>query len=269
MKQFSTFLNAVLAGVLTFILLFSVFPIVKANAAQTSQPTAVAPQSACDSSRTIQVSGTAVVNVTPDRVLIQIGVQSNGFSVQEVQRANTATIGDVVNAIKALGIDAKDIATDWYVINPIYEDYDALRIKGYRINNSVAITLREISRANDVITAALGAGANQVMNVEFYTSQLRTYRDQARILAVQAATEKAQALTGAAGAGTGCLLNISENTWSYYNGGWYGSNQNLWTQNTMQNAAPASGGGTLTEAGPVNLGQIAVRAEVSITFGLK
>ena len=106
-------------------------------------------------------------------------------------------------------------------------------------------------------------------DVEFYTSQLRTYRDQARTLAVQAATEKAQALTKAAGAGTGCVLSITENSSSYYNGWWYGNNQNQWTQNVSQNIAPTAGQATQSEAGSVSLGQISVRAEVGITFGLK
>jgi uncharacterized protein len=269
MKPFSTFFTGVLVSALVFVLLFSALPGVKAGATQTPQPAVLAPQSTCDSSRSIQVSGTAVVNVVPDRVQIQLGVQSNGLTVQKVSQANTDTISRVVNAIKALGVDAKDIATDWYVIEPLYEDYDSLHIKGYRINNMVAITLRDITKANDVIAVALAAGVNQVTNVEFYTSQLRIYRDQARSLAVQAATEKAQALTNAAGAATGCVLNISENTMSYYNGWWYGNNQNHWTQNVVQNAAPASEQGALTEAGPVSLGQISVRAEVSISFGLK
>ena len=192
MKQFSTFLNGVLASVLVFILLFSVLPNIKANAAPTPQPVTTTSPSTCDSSRSIQVSGTAVVNVVPDRVRIQLGVQSNGRTAEIVQQVNTDTISRVVAAVKALGVDAKDITTDWYVIDPIYEDYDSLHIKGYRINNSVAITLREITKVNDVLTVALDAGANQVTNVEFYTSQLRTYRDQARLLAVQAATEKAR-----------------------------------------------------------------------------
>jgi hypothetical protein len=65
-------------------------------------------------------------------------------------------------------------------------------------------------------------------------------------------------------------MNINENSWSYYNGGWYSRNRDLWTQNTMQNITPAGGEtGTLTEAGPVNLGQISVRAEVSASFSLK
>jgi len=171
-------------------------------------------------------------------------VQSNGTTPQRVEAANSATINKVVRALKALGVAEKDIVTDWYVIEPLYDDHNSLTIEGYRIYNIVAVTLRDISKVNKVIVAALNAGANQVVNVEFYLSDLRKYRDQARDLAMKAAGEKAGDLASAAGAETGCVMSINENSWSYYNGGrygWYGQSQNLWTQNTVQNAAPAGG----------------------------
>jgi len=203
-------------------------------------------------------------------VLIQLGVQSNATTPQAVESANSLTINKVIRSLKAQGIEEKDIVTDWYVIEPIYDDYSSLYIKGYRINNIVAITLRDISKVNQVIIAALKAGSNQVVNVEFYLSDLRKYRDQARELAMVAAQEKAGDLASAAGAETGCVMNINENTWSYYNGGWYSQNRDLWTQNTVQNISPAGGeAGALTDAGPVNLGQISVRAEVSASFSLQ
>lgn len=37
-----------------------------------------------------------------------------------------------------------------------------------------------------------------------------------------AANEKAQDLAEAAGAEAGCVVSINENTWSYFNSGWYG-----------------------------------------------
>jgi uncharacterized protein len=275
MKQFSTVVNTILACTLIFILFSIGLPNSSAKAATPtpSPETAQSTQSACDSTRSIQVSGTAVMNVVPDRVLIQLGVQSNGRSPKEVQTVNSATINQVTKALKSMGIDAKDIATDWYTIEPLYEDYDSLRIKGYRTHNIIAITLRDVKKTNDVMVAAMQAGANQVVNVEFYTSELRKYRDQAREMAMKAAAEKAQALAHAAGAEMGCVLNINENTSSSFNGwGWwwgYGNNQNLWTQNVMQNAAPTGGGTPTLDDGPVSLGQISVKAEVGVTFGLK
>ena len=269
MKQISTILNALMAFVLVLILAAFGFPSAKVKAAPIVE---VAGESdlICDTGRSVQVSGTAVVNVTPDRVLIQLGIQSNATTPQKVESINSATINKIIRALEAQGIEEKDIVTDWYVIEPIYDSYNSLYIKGYRIYNIVAVTLRDISKVNKVIVAALKAGANQVVNVEFYLSDLRKYRDQARELAMKAAKEKARDLASAAGAETGCVMNINENSWPYYNGGWYGQNRDLWTQNVMQNAAPASGDSSaLTEAGPVDLGQISVRAEVSASFSLK
>jgi len=233
-----------------------------------------APPPVCDASRSIQVSGTAVINVTPDRVLIQLGVQSNGSNAAKAEAANSKTIQKIVAALKKLGIEQKDIVTDLYIIEPIYDDYSDLRIKGYRINNVVAITLRDVNKVNKVLAAAMENGANQVLNTEFYLSDLRSYRDQAREMAMKAAREKATDLARAAGSDVGCVLTINENSWSYFNGwGWYGGNnssRDLWTQNAVQNAAPPTGAeGTLSDSGPISVGQISVRAEVSASFGLK
>jgi hypothetical protein len=65
-------------------------------------------------------------------------------------------------------------------------------------------------------------------------------------------------------------LNINENSWSYYNGWWYGRNQqNTMTQNVVQNVAPSGGSGSGAGDEPISLGQISIKAEVSATFGLK
>jgi len=274
MKQIATILNTILACALVFMLVSLGLPDTNVKAAPTAETkleTAEKTEVVCDNGRSIQVSGTAVVNVIPDRALIQLGVQSNGATPQIVEAVNSATINKITRALKAQGVAEKDIVTDWYVIQPIYDDYDSLYIKGYRIHNIVAVTLRDILKVNKIIGAALNAGANQVVDVEFYLSDLRKYRDQARELAMKAATEKANDLASAAGAETGCVMSINENTWSQYYGGWYGGqSRELWTQNVMQNAEPAGGtSGALTDAGPVNLGQVSVRAEVSASFSLK
>ena len=200
MKQSSNYVSLFLFAAMALGLFSFVLPRSAVQAAHTS-PTPEAPelQAECDASpRTINVSGTAVINVTPDRALIQLGVQSNGMTPDMVEAANTAAIQKVMKAVQATGVAAKDIATDLYVIEPLYDDYDSLYIKGYRINNVVAITLRDVRKTSPVIAAALKAGANQVLNVEFYTSELRKYRDQARELAMKAAAEKANDLASAA-----------------------------------------------------------------------
>lgn len=201
-------------------------------------------------------------------------MQSNGSSAAKAEAANSQTIQRIVAALKKLGVEQKDIVTDHYIIEPIYKDYSDLNIKGYRINNVVAITLRDVNKVNKVLAAALENGANQVLNTEFYLSDLRAYRDQAREMAMKAAREKASDLARAAGSDVVCVLNINEYSWSYFNGwGWFGGNsssRDLWTQNAAQNAAPpAVVEGALSDAGPISVGQISVRAEVSASLGLE
>ncbi len=267
MKQLTSILHFILAGAILFILLNSGLPATDARAMQSLQVTNNT--NACDSSRTLNVSGTAIVNVPPDRALIQLGVESNGITPSDVEAANAFAIQRVIKALEKLGIASKDIVTDRYIINPVYESYDSLYIKGYRIDNIVAVTLRDVDKTSQVIVKALESGANQVVNVELYTSELRKYRDQAREMAMVAAKEKAQALAKAAGVDTGCVLNINENTWSYYNGWWSRSNRDLWTQNVVQNLTPNGAAAYSNEDGPVSLGQISIRAEVGATFELK
>ena len=275
MKQIQTIVNTVLACMLIFLLLLTGLPAFNVHA-DTLTPTPQAKQtqtSTCDQERTVQVTGTAVVNVTPDRALIKLGVQTNGRTVKDAQAKNTTAINKVSFALKAMGIETKDIATDWYTLEPVYDDYEDLHISGYRIHNVIEVTVRDVKKNNDLIAAAFQAGANQVLNVEFYTSELRKYRDQAREMAMTAAAEKASALAKAAGSDTGCVLNINENSWLYFNNGgwWYGysSNQNLWTQNAVQNVQPTGGKTSTLEDGPISAGQISIRAEISATFGLK
>lgn len=277
MKQFSTVINTVLACLLVFILFSVGAPNSTAHASTptpTAEPTQRPETNDCDPSRAIQVSGVAVVNVNPDRALIKLGVQSNGKSAKEAQKRNSDTITQVVNALKKLGVETKDISTDWYTVVPLYEDYDSLHIEGYRIYNTVEVTLRDVSKANDAIVAAFSAGANQVVDVQFYTSELRKYRDQAREAAMKAAREKAEALSSAAGSDVSCVLSISENTQSNFNyGGWwwygYNSNSNIMTQNVVQNVESGGSGSSSLDDGPLSAGQISIRAEIFASFGLE
>ena len=265
MKATSTLWNLALVGALVMLGLDTLHP-----RAQAAGLLAATTQDACDSSRSVHVSGAAVVYVTPDRALIQLGVQSNGTTPDSVRSDNARDIQRVIRAISALGVQSKDIATDYYIVYPIYEDYSSLVIKGYRIDNTVSITLREVDLVDEVIIAALKAGANEIQDLQFYTSELRKYCDQARALAMEAAGEKAQALAGAAEAQAGCILSISENTWSHYYGSWRGGRETaLWAQNVIQNAGSSQGESMLMDDSPITLGQIAIRAEVDASYSLR
>lgn len=271
MRKSSSWFTVLTIVILAFAFLKTGTPEPAAAAAAPMASATASTAPLCDGKRSVQVTGTAVISVAPDRALIQLGVQSNGATTSAVEQMNSMATQAVIKAVRSLGVDAPDIATDVYIVEPIYESYDSLYIKGYRINNVVAITLRDVSKTSVIISAALRAGANQVLGVDFYTSELRKYRDQAREMAMKAAQEKAGALAAAAGATAECVLSINENSWSYYSGWWSGrgQSQNQWTQNAVQNVAPGGSSSGSSPDEPVSLGKISIKAEVSASFSLK
>jgi hypothetical protein len=264
MKQSINIWNVVILGILLFLGINALHP--QGNASASPAPT---DEDNCNGDRSINVSGAAVVYTVPDRVLLQLGVQSNGPTPDAVRNLNDHDIEKVIYAIQALGVKEKDIATDYYLVYPIYDDYSSLVISGYRIDNTVSITLRDISLVDDVIITALKSGVNEIQDVQFYSSELRKYRDEARALAMKAAGEKAQALANEAGAKAGCILSISENSWSSYYGSWRGGRETaLWAQNVIQNNTSYQVEMTQMDDSPITLGQIAIRAEVNTSYSL-
>ncbi|HZY42071.1 MAG TPA: SIMPL domain-containing protein, partial [Anaerolineae bacterium] len=151
--------------VVSLALLLSFF----SNQANATVPPVLAADATCDSSRSIQVSGSAVIKVVPDLVTLQLGVTSNDITPQGVYDKNTTTTKKVMAAIRALGVSDKDLSTDYYIIRPLYNDYDSLTIKGYRINNTVVVNLKDVSKVSQVLAVALSAGANEVVDVQFKT----------------------------------------------------------------------------------------------------
>lgn len=160
---------------------------------------------------TFTVSGEGKVTIVPDIALVQVGVTSQGPTVTRVQQDLNAKINAMSEAIKKLGVDAKDIKTSYYNISPTY-DYssDNQRITGYQANSNLTIKVRKIDNANAVIDAATAQGANQVGGVSFDVDDKTKAENQAREAAVADAKSKADAAAKAAGFTLGRVINYSE-----------------------------------------------------------
>jgi uncharacterized protein YggE len=129
------------------------------------------------------------------------------------------------------------------------------------------ITLRDLTKFESLLGDALGAGANYVHGIEFRTTELRSYKDQARALAVQAAQEKAEALAEELGQKLGEPTTIEE-----VQAGWassYGARWGLpWNSVVAQNVVQELGGGVPLGQGSLAPGQISVNAKVAVSFEL-
>jgi uncharacterized protein YggE len=262
-------------NILTTVLLVIVVGLLLLNwngGGPTTAPTADAAAARTAAARTadaeptgsVTVSGSSAIRVQPDRVVVVLGIDTFARTPGASRDENARLSRVVLVAVRGQGVKDKDIATANLSLQPRYDDYERNIISGYGARNTIAVTLRDVAKLEPVLIAALEAGATSVDGVEFSVTNLRELRDRARDLAVKAALEKAEAMCASAGVGVGSVTNIDEDSWySGYFGWWGGRSQWTNVQNVVQDLADE--GAITLEDGSISLGQIVVKAQVSLT----
>lgn len=206
---------------------------------------------------TFAVSGEGKVTMVPDIAIVHVGVTAQGANVTRVQEELNVKINAMSEAIKKLGVDAKDIKTSYYNISPTY-DYSAAnqRITGYQANSNLTIKVRKIDNANAVIDAATSQGANQVGGVSFDVDDKTKAENEAREAAVADAKSKAEAAAKAAGFKLGRVINYSEGGGSAPRPMMYDSAKTL----------PIAGGGEPTQVEP---GSSEISVNVTLSYEIQ
>jgi uncharacterized protein YggE len=220
--------------------------------------------------RLITVTGDADVRVVPDEVVLTLGVETWAKELKVAKRQNDERVKAVLDLAKSYGIESRHVQTDLINIEPRYEDnYEKDYLIGYFVRKTIVITLKDISKFEDLLTGVLAEDVNYVHGIQFRTTELRQHRDQARALAIKAAQEKATALAGELGQSIGQPRTIREDHagwWSWY-GSWWGSR---WGGGMAQNVIQEVGNNNFaTGDGTLSPGQITVNARVTVSFELK
>src|SRR5215208_4543281 len=158
---------------------------------------------------TITVSGTGTVSAVPDTATISFGVVTQATTASQALSTNTAAAERMVAAIKAAGVDSKDLRTDVVSLSPRYSERGD-EIVGYTASNTVSATIRDLGRAGAVIDAAVGAGANSVQGPTLERGDVAAlYRDALK-RAVDDARTKGEALAAAGGLTLGAVSSMTE-----------------------------------------------------------
>ena len=171
--------------------------------------TALVVSSANVSGHTVTVSGSAVVTSKPDEAVISLGVQTQAQTATAALSQNASKMNDVIDAIKGLGIDAADISTDSVSLSP-QTNNDGTQVIGYIAQNSVSVTVHDLSKAGSVIDKANAAGSNIVNGISFQVSQNNPALTAALTDAVKDAKSRAGAMAAGAGATVGDVISITD-----------------------------------------------------------
>lgn len=159
----------------------------------------------------VVVSARGEVKVVPDRANVQISVQTRASTAAAAASENARKQKAVIDALRALKIDAKDISTAGYNVYPEqrYEQNREPVIVGYNVTNTISVNLKSVDLVGRAIDAALENGANMINSLQFYASNTDAARQEAIAIAVRKARSDADAAARAAGGTIAGLLEVS------------------------------------------------------------
>lgn len=201
--------------------------------------------------RRIDVSGSGVVYAVPDQASVQIGVSSQAPSASDALQDNSTKTATVIETIKSLGVDAKDIQTRDFSIYPTYDE-KGVTVTGYQVTNAVVVLIRDVQNAGAILDKVVASGANNISGLSFDVADPTAQQAEARTKAVAVARAKAETLAAAAGVTLGDILSINE---------------------SVSSSGPimpyARAEAAMADAVPVATGQQAITVDVAISFAIR
>jgi uncharacterized protein YggE len=163
----------------------------------------------------IAATGEGVVTAPPDQATVTLGVQTDGKTAQEAVQANSAATAAVIDAVKKAGVPDNQIRTTSFNVMPITAqakpgDQTPPATVGFRVINTVTVTVDDVSRAGAVLDAGISAGANVASGLSFGFKDPSALRGQALDRASRAARAEAEAIAGGLGVKLGALRVAQE-----------------------------------------------------------
>lgn len=159
--------------------------------------------------RQVTVQGHGQAAGSPDTATVQIGVETQAPTAAEALAQNNAQAAALIQKLRDLGVTEKDIQTANVSVGAVYGP-DGRQVEGYRVANSVSVTIRDLAGAGALLDEVVKAGANSVYGIGFSVADPAALLAQARELAVADARSRAEQLAKASGGTLGAVLVVSE-----------------------------------------------------------
>jgi len=215
------------------------------------------PSAAPPPARTLSVEGSAEVHIVPDTALVTIGVATDGDTGAAALSANSAALAKVIAAIRAFGVESKDLQTSGLSLTPRYsrqeKPTDRPRIIGYTAGNVVTARVHDLGKLGDLLDKVTLAGANRIDGIAFAVSNQEGLLDEARRRAVADARRKADLYAAAGGFTLGRILTLTEESAPAY-------------RPMMARAAPAAAPAGVEV--PIEAGEATLSVRVRVAWSL-
>lgn len=160
--------------------------------------------------RLITVSASAEQRVPPDVAITRLGVTERAASARTATNAASASLRQVIEAVRAVGVDELETEPVRVTRQPPRLRPEAPQRPPFVARQSIEVRTRDLDRAGAVIEAAVTAGANEVNGPRFTLANPSAARREAVAAAVKDARATARATAVAAGVELGELRRVQE-----------------------------------------------------------
>jgi hypothetical protein len=147
----------------------------------------------------IRASGEANITAQPDRAQVSIGVVTQAATAEDASTRNAATTSRVLDAVKQIVQTKGELKTTEYSVTPTYKyaNNTSPTITGYEANNTVEITIDDLSLVGKVLDTASNAGSNKINGVQFMLRDDSPVRARALAEAARKARANGEAIANA------------------------------------------------------------------------
>ena len=203
----------------------------------------------------ISVTGEGKIKIVPDQAVITVGFQNSGKDAKEVKTLNDEVVDKVIKFLKKSGVSATDYKTNNV---SLYKGYDYEKKKAnFQANQTLSITLKDLSKYDEIMMGLNDAGVNSIQGVEFKSSKIEDYQRDARKKAMVDAKQKAADYVSVLGQKVGKALLITDNSQPYFP-------QPMYKGNMMTMASDEA-----VSRETLAVGELEIVTNVSVTFALE
>ncbi|MBI2475477.1 SIMPL domain-containing protein [Candidatus Uhrbacteria bacterium] len=187
--KFLRVLSALVLVMLSLFLIFKTWQTLR-EAIQVGKPT--------PNEFTISVDGVGRAEIKPDIAKVTFSVETREKTLEVAQNKNSENMNALIEKVKSLDIDKKDIQTSTY---NAYEEkkYDPQtgtygNTINWVVNQSIDLTIRDLEKVSSVLEIVGQNGATNISGPNFAVENDQTALDEARLAAIADAKSRAQTI---------------------------------------------------------------------------
>ncbi|MBS7613520.1 SIMPL domain-containing protein, partial [Candidatus Bathyarchaeota archaeon] len=146
---------------------------------------------------TLSISGIGLITVKPDQVSVRLTLETEAKTASEALSKNTELMNKVIEAVKQLGLEDRELKTTALSIYPqyFYPKDEPPILTGYMAVNTITVTTKKLEIVGLLIDTAVANGINRIDGVWFSVSNelMNSTKLTLISLAVEDAKRKAEA----------------------------------------------------------------------------